>query len=124
MIAKKEADTLIKTYRKYEIVFFSLMIWLYSCMNILYLPFIRLYTSGITDTNYSQPLVALLFVISGIAYNFKTPAGTLIGSAGVFRETKPATIIQTIIAVVLSNFDTFVENFRSIDCTDYLQFVS
>lgn len=102
MIARKESETLKKAYGEYEVIFFSLMVWSYSCMNILYIPFIRLYTSGITDANYIQPSIALLFVLNGLTYNFKTPAGTLIGSAGVFRETKPATIIQTVIAVVLS----------------------
>jgi len=102
MIAKKEMDTLTRTFKQYEFLFFSLMIWLYSCMNILYIPFIRLYTSGITDINYIEPLTATLFVLNGVAYNLKTPAGTLIGPAGVFKETKLATIIQTFIAVGLS----------------------
>lgn len=102
MLAKKETETLQKTYMQYELLFFMLMIWAYSCMNILYISFVKIYTVGVTDENYLQPLVAVLFVLNGIVYSFKTPAGTLIGSAGVFKETKPATIIQTAIAIGLS----------------------
>ncbi|MGI1659321.1 MAG: lipopolysaccharide biosynthesis protein [Desulfitobacterium sp.] len=102
MIAKKETEVLQKTYIQYELLFFMLMIWAYSCMNILYLSFIRIYTAGIHDVNYLEPLVAFLFVLNGLAYSFKTPAGTLIGSAGVFKETKPSTMIQTAIAIGLS----------------------
>lgn len=102
MIAKRETDNLKTAYRNYEFVFLIVMIWAYSCMNILYLPFIKLYTRGISDTNYIQPLLAFFFVLSGITYNLKTPAGTLIGSAGLFKETRTATIIQTVIVVLFS----------------------
>jgi len=102
MIAKKETEALNNNYMQYELLFFMFMTWAYSCMNILYVPFVKLYTLGVNDMNYIQPLVAVLFVLNGIAYNLKTPAGTLIGSAGVFKETKPATIVQTVIAVGLS----------------------
>jgi len=102
IIAKKEEETLKIAYRKYEFMFYFIMSWAYSCMNILYISFVRLYTVNVTDANYILPLVAFLFVVNGLAYNFKTPAGTLIGSAGLYKETKPATIIQTMIAVSLS----------------------
>lgn len=102
IIAKKETDILKKTYRQYEVLFYSLMTLAYSCMNILYISFVKIYTSGVTDINYIQPSIALLFVINGIMYNLKTPAGTLIGAAGVFKETKKSTIIQTAIAIILT----------------------
>ena len=100
MLARKESETIKKAYSQYEVLFFSLMTCSYSCMNILYISFIRLYTSGITDINYVNPLIAILFVINGIAFNIKTPAGTLIGAAGIFKETKAATILQTAIAII------------------------
>lgn len=102
MIAKKETENFQRNYRQYELLFFMLMIWAYSCMNILCIPFVKIYTQGINDVNYIQPLVAFLFVSNGIAYNLKTPAGTLIGSAGVFKETKRATMVQTVIVLGLS----------------------
>ena len=100
IIARKK-DELKSFYMSYEVLFLSVSSCVYACMMVMYLPFIKLYTSGITDYEYVYPLTALLFTLNGLFYNFKTPAGTLIGTAGVFKETKKGTIIQTIIAVVL-----------------------
>lgn len=102
MLVKNESDNLKKTYTQYEFIFYSVMIWSYSCMSVLYIPFIKIYTHGINDIEYIHPMIALLFVLNGIAYNFKTPAGTLIGAAGLFNETRTATIVQSIIAIVFS----------------------
>lgn len=101
MIARKEKENLKKTFSQFELIFFMGMTAVYACMNIMYIPFIRIYTTGITDANYILPIAAVLFVVNGIAYNIKTPAGIFIGSAGLFKETKPATIIQTVIAIGL-----------------------
>jgi O-antigen/teichoic acid export membrane protein len=65
------------------------------------LPFVSVYTSGITDVNYNVPTVAFLFVVNGILYNIKTPQSMLINSAGLYKETKVQTIIQGAIMVVL-----------------------
>lgn len=101
IIAKKNGDELKEFYTSYEMLFLSVSSIVYACMMVMYLPFIKLYTSGITDCEYVYPLTALLFTLNGLFYNFKTPAGSLIGTAGVFKETKKATIIQTLIAVVV-----------------------
>ncbi|HEX2946642.1 MAG TPA: hypothetical protein VHT96_11880 [Clostridia bacterium] len=101
MIAKKEVESFRKAFSQYELSFFMGMTAVYSCVNIMYISFIRIYTADVTDINYILPTVALLFVINGISYNIYTPAGTLIGSAGVYKETKTGSIIQTIIAISL-----------------------
>ncbi|MEK0313685.1 hypothetical protein [Cohnella sp. 56] len=102
MVARTAKEELKKSYRSFEFLFCNLIAWIYSCANILYIPFVSVYTSGISDTNYIQPLTAVLFVVNGILYSLKSPAGMLIGAAGLFKETKVATIIQTIILMILS----------------------
>jgi O-antigen/teichoic acid export membrane protein len=102
IIASKDEDGLKSMFRVYETLFLTVTAIIYSCMMIMYIPFVKLYTLGITDVSYVYPITALLFVICGLTYNIKTPSGVLIGAAGVYKETKLATIIQTVIAVVLS----------------------
>jgi hypothetical protein len=65
------------------------------------MPFIRIYTSGVTDINYNVPLIGFMFVLNGLLYNLKTPQGMLVISAGMFRETRVQTTVQGLIAVVL-----------------------
>lgn len=100
LIAEGKDNEFQEHYKFYEFIFLAVTAVVYACMLVMYIPFVSVYTRGITDCEYIYPLVAVLFAVNGLAYNIKTPAGTLIGSAGVFKETKRGTYIQTIIAVV------------------------
>lgn len=100
VIARKEQDVLQRAYQEFELTYYMIITWAYSCTMILIMPFIKLYTRGITDINYYSPILGLLFVINGLMHNIKTPQGMLVISAGLFKETKIQTSIQGIIAVV------------------------
>jgi predicted P-loop ATPase/GTPase len=65
------------------------------------MPFIRIYTSGVTDINYDLPMIGFLFVLNGLLFNIKTPQGMLVISAGLFKETKFQTTIQGLIVVIV-----------------------
>ena len=64
------------------------------------IPFIKLYTSGINDANYNQPLLGILFTLNGLLYNLKTPQGMLVISAGLYKETRLQNSIQAAIILV------------------------
>ena len=63
--------------------------------------FVNIYTSKVTDVNYNQPLLAILFVVNGLLYNIKTPQGMLVISAGLYKETRWQSLTQALIAVIL-----------------------
>jgi len=100
VIARKEQGVLQRAYQEFELTYYMIITWAYSCTMILIMPFIKLYTNGITDIDYYSPILGLLFVINGLVHNIKTPQGMLVISAGLFKETKIQTSIQGIIAVV------------------------
>lgn len=100
ILAKDDYEQFRRMYVAYEVLFLFLTAVVYSCMLVLYVPFLRIYTRGIDDYQYILPVTAFLFTVNGLAYNLKTPAGTLIGATGLFKETKKGTLIQTCIAVV------------------------
>jgi O-antigen/teichoic acid export membrane protein len=101
LIARGETETLRKTYNEYEFMLYSVMTLFYSCSMVMLLPFIRLYTRGITDADYNRPVVGILFVVNALLYSIKSPQGTLVSSAGLFKETKWQTVTQGAIAIVL-----------------------
>lgn len=68
---------------------------------VMLLPFVKIYTTGITDANYILPLISFLMVLNGLLYNIKTPQGMLVISAGLYKETRIQTITQALIIVVL-----------------------
>lgn len=99
IIARKDEERLKKWYQTFEFIFLGICSIVYSVTAIMYIPFVSLYVSGVTDYEYIYPVLGILFAANGLAYNIKTPAGILIGAAGVYKETKKGTFIQTIIAV-------------------------
>ena len=101
VIAKNENKILQKAYSEFEFVYYAIITIVYSIASITIMPFIRIYTSGITDINYDMPLLGILFVLNGLLYNLKTPQGMLIISAGMFREIRLQITIQGAIAVIL-----------------------
>ena len=104
IIARKEQHLLQQAYQEFELIYYMLITWVYACSFILIMPFIRLYTKGVTDVNYDVPLIGMLFVVNGLMYNIKTPQGMLVLSAGLFKETRLQTSIQGLIAVICGIF--------------------
>lgn len=101
VIVRGDKNTLQRTYTQFEFTYYALITFVYACAFVLITPFVRIYTSGITDANYNVPLVGILMVINGFLYNLKTPQGMLVISAGLYRETRLQTSIQALILIIV-----------------------
>ena len=101
VIARKETETLKRSYSEFEFTYYSIITVIYSVTMVMIMPFIRLYTQGVKDVNYDIPLLGFLFVLNGWLYNVKTPQGMLVISAGLFHETRVQTTVQALIIVVI-----------------------
>lgn len=108
IIIREEKIVLQKAHREFELFYYSLITVVYSIAFVTIMPFIRLYTSGITDINYDLPLVGFLFVTNGLLSNIKTPQGMLVISAGLFKETRWQTTIQGAIVVIVGTLFTLL----------------
>lgn len=100
VIARNEQSVLQSAYQEFELAYYALIAWAYSCTAMLIMPFVKLYTAGITDVNYNEPLIGFLFTLNGLLYSLKTPQSMLVISAGLYRETRVQVTIQGLIAVV------------------------
>jgi len=100
VVARNEQSILQKAYQEFELVFYALISWFFSCTMVLIMPFIKLYTAGVTDVNYNIPLIGFLFTLNGLFYSLKTPQGMLVISAGLYRETRLQVTIQGLISIV------------------------
>ncbi|OME82136.1 hypothetical protein BK120_15810 [Paenibacillus sp. FSL A5-0031] len=102
IIAQKDHIKLKKTYSQYEFAFYNIITFVYSCVLILGIPFIEIYTKNITDVNYVDPLILYLFIIIGILNNWKLPQSTIINAAGHYKETRNRAILEAVITLVAS----------------------
>ena len=109
IIAKNQKDKLNNSFRIYECIYYLLIFIFYSVAYIMILPFVEVYTSGVTDANYIRPLSATLFAIMGLLNCIRTPGATLINAIGHYDETKNRSIIEMVICFTLEMI--FVQKF-------------
>ncbi len=102
MLAKKEKDLLVRRFRQYEMLIFLSSTILLAVTSILFVPFIKLYTVGITDANYINPTLAILLSIATFFICVKMPYQDMVYAAGRFKETRNATIFEAVINLVVS----------------------
>lgn len=106
--AREDFDDLNQKIDMYEYIVFMLVFLIFSVAGLLITPFVSIYTSGLTDADYFQPLFGVLLVISEALYLLKFPHLNLAYSANKFKEiSKPAFIeagLNIVISVALAPF--------------------
>ena len=106
--ASGDAADLNKKMDHYEFVIFILVFLFFSVAGLLITPFVQIYTSGISDANYYQPVFGVFLLLSEACYLIKSPHLNLAYSANKFKEiTVPAFIeagINIAVSLVLVNF--------------------
>lgn len=102
MLAKGEQDQLHKTFGVYEMMISMVSIVLFATTTVLILPFTKLYTAGLTDANYYQPVFAVLLTVSALLYCLRMPYHSLVIAAGHFKQTNGAAYGEAIINILTS----------------------
>ena len=74
----------------------------YSIAIILIVPFVSVYTSGITDANYIQYTFAIILVVAQSIYGYRYCYNILILAMGKFKETQISAILEAVINIVVS----------------------
>lgn len=92
----------IPVHRGYESVFVTVSFVAYSVAFVLVLPFIKLYTEGVTDASYINMYLPILFTLIGLFTTFKTVPLGLINFTYHAKQTLNRTISEAAINFVLS----------------------
>ena len=102
MIAKKEHDNLNKKFSMYEILYFSIVTIVFVSAMILIVPFVSVYTKGITDANYIRYTFGYLIVTSEFIWAIRLPYSSITLAAGHFKETRVGAWVEAITNIVIS----------------------
>ena len=102
LLSKGDMKALDKAYSNYEYLTYMVVFWAYTCMALLIMPFIELYTRSFTDAVYVRSEIAFMFVLVGIAQNIRIPSITLICAAGHYKQTRWRAVVEVIIIVSVS----------------------
>lgn len=74
----------------------------FGCTGVLIVDFVRVYTYGINDADYIQPLFAVLITIANAGHCLRLPYNILILAAGHYKQTQSNYIIAMILNIVVS----------------------
>lgn len=94
MIAKNEEKNLNKKFDIYEFIYFTTITIIYSCTSVLIVQFVKIYTSGITDTDYIRDFFAFVMVTATFVHAIKSIYNTLAFTAGKFKETHKGSWVE------------------------------
>lgn len=92
----------IRLHDLYEIVVSCFVFAVMTAVVVVILPFISLYTDGVTDADYIQPLLPILFAVIQLLSSSRLVSQKLITISGRARNTIPNTITETVINIVFS----------------------
>lgn len=101
---KKDFRILYDFY-EYCYIIFSFLLMVIVLFNII--PFMHIYTSGISDANYYDYYLAILFFMSNLLSSIRIPGINLINIDGKFKETARSSIIESIINLSFSILLTY-----------------
>lgn len=101
-IAKGDMDKVKRVFKIYELIMFILTTAIFAACAFLIVPFVSLYTEGVTDANYIQPLFGTLLVAAEAVYCLRSPYGAVIFAAGHFKQTRRGAFIEAGINICLS----------------------
>lgn len=101
-LAKDDTKTLNKNLGLYELFYFSAITFLFGCTLALQIPFVRVYTAGITDVNYIRPAFAYIMIFAQFAMAVRTPYISTVLAAGHFKQTEKYAWLEATLNIVLS----------------------
>ena len=102
MIANGEKEHLKKSFNVYELFYFSVITIIYTATLLLIIPFVQVYTNGITDTNYIVPAFAYIIVIAEMIWSLRQPYNELVKAAGHFKQTQIGAWVEVGTNIIIS----------------------
>lgn len=102
MYARNESKNLKNTFQFIEWISHMFVTVVFTDTGLLLVNFVLIYTSGVKDTNYSQPVFSLFITMAYAVCCLKNIYNILVVSAGKFKETQLSSIIQALLNVGIS----------------------
>ncbi|MEY8483747.1 polysaccharide biosynthesis C-terminal domain-containing protein [Lachnospiraceae bacterium 48-21] len=101
-LAKKNSDEIKSGFDLYEFTIFFVSTFLFASGMSLIVPFVTVYTSGITDADYYQPVFAVLMILAEAVYCLRDPYVSISYAAGHFKQTRIYATLEAIINIGVS----------------------
>lgn len=102
ILASEDDEIKNSTFDLYELIIGFITTFLFVCAIILAVPFVRVYTSGISDANYIQPFFAVVLLLSEAVYCYREPYINVVYASGHFKQSAKYAYTEAIMNIVIS----------------------
>ena len=100
MLTERKREEVWGAFKEYEFVAVFFTYIALTTAYALILPFVAIYTRGVSDINYYDTTIALLMVIIGSVEMLHIPSGHIINMSGNFRVSKNFQILACAVLIV------------------------
>ena len=94
VLASGDKKTIDKTVDSFELIQTVITTILFSITAIMLLPFVRLYTSEMSDANYIQPAFGYILIAAEAVYCIRCIYNTITINGNKFKETQVGAILE------------------------------
>lgn len=102
MYARNQIDLMHENLGIFELIIYSFTSVLYSVAFVMILPFVKIYTKGVTDVEYIRPVFALITILSSVFNCFRIPYRVIVINVGHYRQTKNGAIMEAVLHIIVS----------------------
>lgn len=102
MWAKQEVTELYNFFGWVEWLIHTGTVLMFGCTCVLITSFVQVFTIGVADADYIQPLFAFLIVIANALFCLRLPYVLIILAAGHYKESQNIFIVSALINITLS----------------------
>ena len=102
MYVRNEKEHLRESYKVYELFYYTIITIVFSCTIVMIVPFIQVYTLGITDVNYYRPVFAYLLVLAEYAWAIRLPYSSITLAVGHFKQTQKGAWVEALSNIIIS----------------------
>ena len=74
----------------------------FTITGLLIVPFVKIYTKGVTDADYVVPVFAVLITCATASYCLRLPYSMMVLAAGHYKQTQNSAIIEMVLNIVVS----------------------
>lgn len=102
MWAKQELDELKRFFGWVEWSLHTGTVLIFGITSALIIPFVEVYTTGVSDVNYVQPLFAILIVTANAGHCLRLPYNVMILAGGHYKQTQSNYLIAAALNIIIS----------------------
>ncbi len=102
LIAKGENNTLKTSFEFYSMANTAAATFVCVAEAVLVLPFVSIYTKGVTDVMYVRPVFAYMMIAAQWFFCMRIPYNNVISAAGHYGQTKKGAYMEVVLNMTIS----------------------